>query len=135
VRGNTDFCFAAVTLNISVCWDVMLCSLVGYNQCLFLNVPRSIECNCAQCAPLSTLLALGLVYWASPQFYTNALKRVISVYVLHVSGTVKLRFCYPRFYVVLHLCERLGKLKKFSDLFRFQTRNLPACSIVHQPTM
>jgi hypothetical protein len=34
----------------------------------------------------------------------------------------------------VHL-EGLGKLKIFSDLMGIQTRDLPACSIVPQPTV
>jgi hypothetical protein len=53
--------------------------------------------------------------------------------IFPVSGT---HFCYrlhkPQGLVRL---EGLGKLKKFNMLIGSQTHNLPACSIVPQPTM
>jgi hypothetical protein len=66
-------------------------------------------------------MALRLSALCSPEIFLSVSGTHFSYRLSNLQGLVRL--------------QGLGKLIKFDDLIRSETRNLPACSIVPQPTM
>jgi hypothetical protein len=98
-QGNTDLCLEDLRffwqwLNISVCWDGTLRRLppVFISKCAVMKWLQ-------MCTPLWPWHWCPTMYWALPEFYTNPLKPVMSVYVLQMGSTVKFIIYDPGYYV------------------------------------